>query len=57
MQPLIKADLIDEYDISIIPTVLGDGVPLWGGTDGEMKLKLTRTQSSNGIMELVYVRR
>ncbi len=57
VHPLIKADLIDEYDISIIPTVLGDGVSLWGGTDGEMKLKLTRTQSSNGIMELVYVRR
>lgn len=56
-QPLVRADLIDEYDIAVIPTILGAGVRLWGGTEGEMKLRLTRTQSYNGIVELVYVRR
>ena len=57
VQPLIKADLIDEYYISIIPTLLGSGIRLWGEPEKEMKLKLTRTQSYNGITELVYTRR
>lgn len=57
IQPLVKADLIDEYYISIIPTLLGSGIRLWGETEKELKLKLLHTQSYNGIMELVYTRR
>lgn len=57
IQPLIKADLIDEYYISIIPTLLGSGIRLWGETEKEIKLKLLHTQFCNGIMELVYMRR
>lgn len=57
VQPLVKADMIDEYYISIIPTILGSGIRLWGETEREVKLKLTRTQSYNGITELVYNRR
>lgn len=57
VQPLVKAELIDEYYISIIPTILGSGIRLWGETEREMKLKLTSTQSYNGITELVYNRR
>ena len=57
VQSLMKADLIDEYYISIIPTILGSGVRLWGGNEKEIKLKLLHTRSYNGITELVYVRR
>lgn len=57
IHPLIQADLIDEYDISIIPTLLGSGIPLWGTHQKEIKLNLLRTQSYHGITELVYERR
>lgn len=57
VQPLVRAELIDEYHIAVIPTLLGSGIRLWGETEREMKLKLTGTQSYNGITELVYTRR
>lgn len=57
IRPLVQADLIDEYDISIIPTLLGSGIRLWGESGKESRLKLVRTQSYNGIVELVYTRR
>lgn len=57
IQPLVACDLIDEYDISIIPTLLGSGIRLFGENFGEIPLKLLRTQTSNGITELVYGRR
>ncbi len=57
IQPLIQNDLIDEYYISVIPTILGSGIRLFGEIPNERKLKLARTQTYNGITELVYVRR
>lgn len=57
IHPLVRAGLIDEYYISVIPTLLGSGIRLWGQTEGEIKLKLIRTQTYNGITELVYTRR
>lgn len=56
IHPLVQADLIDEYCISIIPTLLGSGIRLWGEIEKELKLKLVRTQSCNGITELHYRR-
>lgn len=57
IHPLVEADLIDEYYISIIPTLLGSGIRLWEENNRERKLKLIHTQSYNGITELVYVHR
>lgn len=57
LQPLLQRGLIDEYDISIIPTLLGSGIRLFGPAPRETRLKLLRTQVYNGITELVYVRR
>lgn len=54
---LIKADMIDRYHISIIPTILGGGIRLFGEGGRELKLKLIKTQSYNGITDLVYERR
>lgn len=57
IQQLIKADLIDEYDISVIPTILGSGVRLFEKNSDEIKLKLIHTQTYNGITELFYMHR
>ncbi len=56
VQQLMKEDLIDEYDISMIPTILGSGIRLFDIDHDEMKLKLVRVKSENGITELVYER-
>lgn len=56
----MQADLIDEYDISVIPTVLGSGIRLFKESKGEAEqipLRLIRTKVTNGITEMVYRRR
>ena len=57
IQPLIKRNLIDEYHISIIPTILGDGIPLFGKRETEIQLQLKYTKTYNGITELAYEKR
>lgn len=57
VQQLIRSDLIDQYYISVIPTLLGSGVRLFGSTEKEIKLKLLKTQTYNGITDLIYARR
>ncbi len=49
--------LIDEYVLSIIPTILGNGIKLFDQFDVETKLKLKSTESYNGIVDLVYQKR
>ena len=56
-QQLISADLIDEYYISVIPTVLGSGIRLFDTAPDEIPLKLTDVKADNGIAALVYQRR
>lgn len=57
VQQLMETDLIDEYYISVIPTILGSGIRLFGTVRDEIKLKLISTQTYNGIVELIYTRR
>ncbi len=57
IKPLIRENLIDEYHISLIPVILGDGIPLFGNGKREIKLRLKHTKIYNGITELVYIRR
>lgn len=57
VQPLIKAELIDRYHISIIPTLLGDGIRLFQAPHDIHNLKLIHTQSYNGIVDVVYEKR
>lgn len=56
-QQLINENMIDEYFISVIPTILGGGIRLFEKAEQEIKLKLSKTQTYNGITDLVYVRR
>lgn len=57
VQPLWQADLIDRYYISIIPTLLGKGVPLFSPCERELPLTLVDTKHYNGIVDVVYERR
>ena len=54
---LIEEDLIDVYYITVIPTILGSGIRLFDKNDKEIKLRLTKTQNYNGMVDLVYSRR
>ena len=54
VQPLIRENLIVRYDISIIPTILGGGIPLFPDGMVEKRLHLTYTENANGIVRLVY---
>lgn len=57
IRQLMAEDLIDVYYISVIPTLLGRGIRLFQDGNKEIPLKLIRTQSYDGITDLVYVRR
>ena len=52
IRPLIRENMIDEYCISVIPTILGGGIPLFGDGEREIKLRLKCTETYNGITEL-----
>ncbi len=54
---LIALDLIDEYYVTIIPTILGSGIKLFGDLKNEIKLKLELTRHYNGMVDLSYIRR
>ena len=57
VRQLMKQQMIDRYHISIIPIILGDGVRLFSKVQGERKLKLVKTESYNGIVDVVYEQR
>lgn len=57
VQQLMQNSLIDKFYISIIPTILGDGIRLFDKADSELKLRLSETRNYNGIVETVYEKR
>ena len=57
IQPLIEQNIIDTYHISVIPIILGSGIPLFQGRKTILKLKLAASKSYNGITDLIYKRR
>ena len=57
VRQLMEAELIDEYCISVIPTILGSGIRLFGSLPKEARLRLIRSRTYDGIVELVYLRR
>jgi dihydrofolate reductase len=54
---LLQDNLIDEFFISIIPVILGDGIRLFRDGRPELDLKLTSTREfDSGLVQLHYVR-
>ncbi len=54
---LMEKNLIDEYIISVIPTLLGDGIPLFiGGTESIRLKTLSSKQYDSGLIQLHYER-
>ena len=53
----IKSDIIDEYIIGIIPTILGKGRPLFLGNNPKIDLHLDQYIMDNGIAILRYSKR
>ena len=54
----LKFDLIDEFIITTIPILLGEGIPLFKGKLNEKRLKLIDVKSFNsGLVQLHYTRK
>lgn len=55
IQRFLKAKLINEITITRIPVLLGSGLPLFGNTGAEQKLKLLEAVASdNGFLQERY---
>lgn len=51
----LESDLIDEYIISLVPVIIGNGIPLFAVSDHETQLKFRKTEALNsGIVNLYY---
>lgn len=57
VQQLRNADLIDRYYITVIPTLLGDGLRLFEHGEHEILLRLVGSRSYNGMTDLIYEKR
>ncbi|MCB0586488.1 MAG: dihydrofolate reductase [Phaeodactylibacter sp.] len=52
---LLNAGLIDEMILSIIPIILGEGIPLFGGQPKETKWRLTKHEVfDTGLVQVRY---
>lgn len=57
VDPFIKNNLVDEYIIGIIPTILGQGRSLFKGENKKIDLHLDRVTVADGIVLLFYKKR
>ncbi|MBO3442976.1 dihydrofolate reductase family protein [Clostridium sp. CCUG 7971] len=53
---LTEVNLIDEYIITVIPTILGEGISLFKEGSKELKLKLRESKVYNGAVMINYIR-
>lgn len=55
IQRFLRAGLIDEITVTLIPVILGEGRPLFGPLDKDIKLKLVRTRAYEfGFVQVTY---
>lgn len=53
----VSKNLIDKYIITVIPTILGSGIPLFQKDHSDVNLKLASTKTYGDIAELTYYKR
>ena len=55
VQAFIAAGLIDEITIGIVPVLIGDGIPLFGPLDSDLRLEHIGTRSfPSGLVQVKY---
>ncbi len=55
IQQFLTAGLIEQLTLSVLPILLGDGVPLFGPTGRDIPLRLARTKAfESGLVQLEY---
>jgi len=57
IEPFVKADVIDEYIVGIVPIILGKGRPLFLKNNTRLKFHLDECTSQEGIVILKYSKR
>ncbi|MFS0662090.1 dihydrofolate reductase family protein [Niallia alba] len=57
LHSFIKEKLVDEFIITIAPTIIGEGVPLFKEDEYQLELFLKGTRCFNQFVELHYERR
>jgi dihydrofolate reductase len=51
----LRLGLVDEIRYSMVPVLIGDGIPFFGNTEGDLALHLTEMKGyKNGMVELCY---
>ncbi|WDF83465.1 dihydrofolate reductase family protein [Lacticaseibacillus pabuli] len=55
--PLVEANMIDEYHLTIMPILLGKGIRLFQDQATRIPLRLVSSSSHQGIIDCVYHRR
>ncbi|KFL43663.1 hypothetical protein CH76_05530 [Lysinibacillus sp. BF-4] len=55
IQPLVSANLIDEYQIATMPIILGEGIRLFT-TDTRVALRAVKSYEKNGLIYSTYAR-
>lgn len=53
----IKEDLIDEYQITTVPVILGNGIRLFEENNKNVKLELKDMKEENGLILGIYAKR
>lgn len=54
INPLIKNNLIDEYQLTIMPLILGSGIPLFKDDNSRLKLNFKSMDVKNKMVFLKY---
>ncbi|PAE20793.1 dihydrofolate reductase family protein [Robertmurraya siralis] len=54
LHSFIEEKLIDEFIITVAPTIIGKGIPLFKGGDSQLELSLKGTRIFNQFVELHY---